>query len=61
VKIILNWVPPGVEAVKGWPLKKAAWISLGAMGAAAMALLPAKSTLTRAVVGARMNTSKHDL
>src|SRR5262249_41620145 len=29
----------GVEAVKGWPLKKVAWISLGAIGSAAKAAL----------------------
>src|SRR5262245_51891243 len=39
VNVILNLVPPGVEAVKGWPLKKVAWMSLGAIGSAAKAAL----------------------
>src|SRR5262245_32849460 len=39
VNVILNLVPPGVEAVKGWPLKKVARMSLGAIGSAAKAAL----------------------
>src|SRR5215467_6729731 len=39
VNVILNLVPPGVEAVKRSPLKKAAWMSLGAIGSAAKAAL----------------------
>src|SRR5262249_58482365 len=39
VNIILNLVPPGVEAVKGSPLKKVAWMSLGAIGSVAKAAL----------------------
>src|SRR5215510_6962164 len=39
VNVILNLVPPGVEAVKGSPLKKVAWMSLGAIGSAAKAAL----------------------
>src|SRR6516164_9217123 len=35
----MNLVPPGVEAVKGSPLKKVAWMSLGAIGSAAKAAL----------------------
>src|SRR5262245_16482719 len=43
VNVILNLVPPGVEAVKGWPLKKVAWMSLGAIGSAAKAALAVSS------------------
>jgi hypothetical protein len=32
VKVILNLTPLSVAAVKGWPLKNVAWMSLGAMG-----------------------------
>src|SRR5215472_11042256 len=39
VNVILNLVPPGVEAVKDWPLKKVALMSLGAIGSAAKAAL----------------------
>src|SRR4051812_25571288 len=39
VNVILNLLPPGVEAVKGSPLKKVAWMSLGAIGSAAKAAL----------------------
>src|SRR5262245_34024406 len=39
VNVILNLVPPGVEAVKGSPLKKVAWMLLGAIGSAAKAAL----------------------
>src|SRR5215468_11183822 len=39
VNVILNLVPPGVEALKGWPSKKVAWMSLGAIGSAAKAVL----------------------
>lgn len=39
VKVILNLTPLSVAAVKGWPLKNVAWMSLGAMGSAAKALL----------------------
>src|SRR5262245_9995914 len=39
VNVILNLVPPGVEALKGSPLKKVAWMSLGAIGSAAKAAL----------------------
>jgi hypothetical protein len=43
VKVILNLTPLSVAAVKGWPLKNVAWMSLGAMGSAAKALLAWKS------------------
>jgi hypothetical protein len=43
VNVILNLVPPGVEAVKDWPLKKVALMSLGAIGSAAKAALPVRS------------------
>src|SRR5262245_28880447 len=46
VNLILNLVPPGVEAVKGWPLKKVAWMSLGAIGSAAKAALAVRSIHT---------------
>src|SRR5215469_3950307 len=39
VNVILNLVPPGVEEVKDSPLKKVAWMSLGAIGSAAKAAL----------------------
>src|SRR5262245_11568786 len=39
VNVILNLVPPGVAAVKGSPLKKVAWTSLGAIGSVAKAAL----------------------
>jgi hypothetical protein len=35
VKIIVNLVPEGLAAVKGWPLKNVVRISAGAMGSAA--------------------------
>src|SRR5215470_20387750 len=41
--VILNLVPPGVEAVKGWPLKKVAWMSFGAIGSAAKASVAVSS------------------
>src|SRR5215470_1325916 len=44
VNVILNLVPPGAEAVKGWPLKKVAWMSFGAIGSAAKAALVVRST-----------------
>ena len=40
VNVIVNLVPPGVEAVKDWPLKKVALMSLGAICSAAKAALP---------------------
>src|SRR5262249_37893407 len=43
VKVILNLAPLGEAAVKGSPLKNVAWMSLGAMGSAAKALLTWKS------------------
>src|SRR6516164_7485202 len=46
VNVILNLVPPGVEAVKGWPLKKVAWMSLGVIGSAAKTVLPVRSRHT---------------
>src|SRR6516165_11876447 len=55
VNVILNLVPPGVEAVKGWPLKKVAWMSLGVIGSAAKAALPVRSMQTTANVPARIN------
>ena len=39
VNAILNLVQPGVEAVKGSPLKKVAWMSLGDIGSAAKTAL----------------------
>jgi hypothetical protein len=38
VKIMVNLVPDGLVAVKGWPLKNVVRISDGAMGSAAQAL-----------------------
>jgi hypothetical protein len=46
VKVILNLTPLSVAAVKGWPLKNVAWMSLGAMGSAAKAVLAWKSIVT---------------
>ena len=43
MKVILNCVPLVVEAVNGLPLKKVAWISLGAMCSAAKAADAARS------------------
>ena len=40
---ILNFVPEGDAAVNGWPVKKVAFISFGAMGSAAKAALAPKS------------------
>jgi len=54
VNVILNLVPPGVEAVKGWPLKKVAWMSFGAIGSAAQAVLAVKSMHTTANGPARI-------
>src|SRR3974377_1444125 len=54
INVILNLVPPGVEAVKGWPLKKVAWRSLGVIGSAAKAALPVRSMHTTANVPARI-------
>src|SRR5262252_6196155 len=48
VNVILNLVPPGVEAVKGSPLKKVAWMSLGAIGSAAKATLAVRRIHTTA-------------
>src|SRR6516164_5178217 len=55
VNVILNLVPPGVEAVKGSPLKKVAWTSLGVIGSVAKAALPVRSMHTTANVPARIN------
>jgi hypothetical protein len=43
VKIILNFAPEGDTAVNGCPVKKAAFISFGAMGSAAKAAPSPKS------------------
>jgi hypothetical protein len=43
VKVILNLVPPGAEAVKDCPLKKVALMSSGAIASAAKAALPVRS------------------
>jgi hypothetical protein len=48
VKVILNFVPEGVVALKGWPVKKVVWMSLGAMGSAAEAALAPTSTTAKA-------------
>src|SRR6516225_7286835 len=50
VKVILNLTPLSVAAVKGWPLKNVAWMSLGAMGSAAKALLAWKSIVATTMV-----------
>jgi hypothetical protein len=42
--VILNFVPEGDAAVNGWPVKKVALISFGAMGSADKAALAPKST-----------------
>jgi hypothetical protein len=52
--LFLNWVPLGVEAVKGWPLKKVAWMSLGAMGFAAKAALAVRRMFMTANVPTRI-------
>src|SRR5262245_38011584 len=39
VNVILNLVPRGVEALKVWPLKQVAWLSLGASASPAQAAL----------------------
>src|SRR5271169_2180399 len=44
VKVILNLMPVRAVAVNGWPLKKVAWMSLGAMGDAAK---PAPAEMSR--------------
>jgi len=44
VKVILNLVPERDTAVNGSPVKKVAFISLGAMGSAAKATRSPKST-----------------
>ena len=54
VKVILNLTPLGVAAVKGWPLKNVAWMSLGAMGSAAKALLAWKSIVATTNGSARI-------
>src|ERR1051326_6639200 len=41
-------MPCGVEAVKGWPLKKVAWISLGVSFPAAMAVATTETAATPA-------------
>jgi hypothetical protein len=48
VKVILNLVPPGVEAVKDCPLKKVDLMSPGAIASAAKAALPVRSMDKRA-------------
>jgi len=54
VKVILNLTPLSVAAVKGWPLKNVAWMSLGAMGSAAKALLAWKSIVATTNGSARI-------
>src|ERR1700722_12286637 len=46
VKVIVNLVPDGVAAVKGWPLKNAALMSFGAIGAPANAAPASRTTAT---------------
>src|SRR6516164_7823797 len=55
VNVILNLVPPGVEAVKDWPLKKVALMSLGAICSAAKAALLIRSMHNTANGPARIN------
>jgi hypothetical protein len=43
VKVILNFVPEGDAAVNGFPVKKVAFMSFGAIGSAANAALAPKS------------------
>jgi hypothetical protein len=45
VKIIVNLVPEGLVAVKGWPLKNVVRMSAGAMGSAAEAVRAPKSAM----------------
>jgi hypothetical protein len=47
VKIIVNLVPEGLVAVKGWPVKNVDRISAGAIGSAAQALRAPKSIATK--------------
>src|SRR5262245_25605462 len=54
VKVILNLTPLSVAAVKGWPLKNVAWMSLGAMGSAAKAMLAWKSIVATTNGSARI-------
>src|SRR5262245_31099216 len=54
VKVILNLTPLSVAAVKGWPLKNVAWLSLGAMGSPAKALLAWKSIVATTNGSARI-------
>jgi hypothetical protein len=54
VNVILNLAPPGVEALKGSPSKKVAWMSFGAIGSAAKAVLAVRSMLTTANGPARI-------
>ena len=56
VNVILNLVPLGAEAVKGWPLKKVAWMSFGAIGSAAKAALVVRSTHMTVNGPARINS-----
>jgi hypothetical protein len=51
----LNWVPLVVDAVNGLPLKKVAWISLGAMRSAAKAADAERYIPARMSGPARMN------
>src|SRR3974390_1626170 len=55
VNVILNLVPPGVEAVKDWPLKKVTLMSLGAICSAAKAALLVRSMHKTANDPARIN------
>jgi len=56
VNVIVNLVPPGVEAVKDWPLKKVALMSLGTICSAAKAALPMRSEDTTVNGPARINS-----
>jgi hypothetical protein len=47
VKVILNLVPESDTALNGWPLKKVAFISFGAMGSAGKAALTPKNIIAR--------------
>ena len=60
VKVILNLTPLSVAAVKGWPLKNVAWMSLGAMGSAAKAVLAWKSIVATRNGSARIEPRGDD-
>jgi hypothetical protein len=61
VKAILNLAPVSAVAVKGWPLKKVAWMSFGAMGDPAMAILAERAVQRVASGPARIKSLASNL